>query len=173
MFCCLGPFCILVAFWWPVHGEGETRGNAVACKLQPHCQFSTKSCTPDLHLSATTNATVFYEMSKVFLPSTGKQSVCGMCTGEHACEHTCACREKVNACLRTCLRTSLTVSAQAICLPMCVLSALLVSMCVCVCVCEPSDGGRGQPERSSLMCLGGPGESRALEGVDVSALRDL
>lgn len=63
--------------------------------------------------------------------------------------------------------------SSGICLPMCVLSALLVSMCVCVCVCEPSDCGRGQPERSSLMCLGGPGESRALEGVDVSALRDL
>lgn len=119
----------LFAFWWPVHGEGETRGNAVACKLQTHCQFSTKSCTPDLHLSATTNATVFYEMSKVFLPSTGKQSVCGMCTGEHACEHTCACREKVNVCLRTCLRTSLTVSAQASVCP-CVCSAL----CSCPCV---------------------------------------
>lgn len=52
-------------------------------------------------------------------------------------------------------------------------SALLVSMCVCVCVCEQGDCGWGQPECSSLVCLGGPEESRALEGVDVSALRDL
>lgn len=72
-------------------------------------------------------------------------------------------------CLCVCVyvRASLTVSAQA-CVGPCALSALLVSMCVRVCYC-----GRGQPELSSLMCLGGPGESRALEGVDVSALRDL
>lgn len=70
-------------------------------------------------------------------------------------------------CLCVCVRASLTVSAQASVCP-CVLSALLVSMCVHVCYC-----GWGQPELSSLMCLGGPGESMALEGVDVSALGDL
>lgn len=73
----------------------------------------------------------------------------------------------MSECTCVCVKASLTVSAQASVRP-CVLSALLVSMCVRVCYC-----GWGQPELSSLMCLGGPGESRTLEGVDVSALRDL
>lgn len=67
-----------------------------------------------------------------------------------------------------CVGASLTVSAQASVRPCALRVALLVSMCVRVCYC-----GWGQPELSSLMCLGGPEESRALEGVDVSALRDL
>lgn len=79
-------------------------------------------------------------------------------------EHACMC---ARVCVCLCVRASLTVSAQASVCP-CVLSALLVSMCVRVCYC-----GWGQPELSSLMCLGGPEESRTSEGVDVSALRDL
>lgn len=74
----------------------------------------------------------------------------------------------VCVCLCVCVRASLTVSAQASVRPCALRAALLVSMCVRVCYC-----GWGQPELSSLMCLGGPEESRALEGVDVSALRDL
>lgn len=51
-----------------------------------------------------------------------------------------------------------------ICLPMCAQRFACVHVCYC---------GWGQPELSSLMCLGGPGDWRALEGVDVSAPRDL
>lgn len=88
--------------------------------------------------------------------------ICIVCVRAHMSECTCA-----HVCVYVCARASLTVSAQAS-VRLCVLSALLVSMCVRVCYC-----GWGQPELSSLMCLGGPGESRTLEGVDVSALRDL
>ena len=76
----------------------------------------------------------------------------------------------MNACLCVHEGKSDCVSS-GICSPMCA-----QHFCLCPCVyvfVRSSDCGRGQPERSSLMCVGGPGESRALEGVDVSALRDL
>lgn len=59
--------------------------------------------------------------------------------------------------IKYCVRSS-------ICLPMCAQRFACVHVCYC---------GWGQPELSSLMCLGGPGDSRALKGVDVSAQRDL
>lgn len=72
--------------------------------------------------------------------------------------HKLACMAKrIHVCVCVCANSS-------ICLPMC------AQRFACVHVCYD---GRGQPALSSLMCLGGPRDSRALEGVDVSALRDL
>lgn len=46
-------------------------------------------------------------------------------------------------------------------------------LCLCPCVYVFVAAAGANLKLSSLMCLGGPEESRALEGVDVSALRDL
>lgn len=60
-------------------------------------------------------------------------------------------------CVRVCVcKGKSDCVSSSICLPMCAQRFACVHVCYCA---------WGQPELSSLMCLGGPGDSRALEGM--------